>query len=40
MKEIIDKKLCRFCDFGDKKHDGSCILKGCKFESEVKTNGI
>jgi hypothetical protein len=36
MKDIIDKKMCKYCDFGDKKQDGLCISKmmggNCKFE--------
>jgi hypothetical protein len=36
MKPIIDKKMCKFCDFGDKGNEGLCISKmlggNCKFE--------
>jgi hypothetical protein len=35
MKKIIDKKLCKFCDFGDKRKEGECICKNCKFEGEI-----
>jgi hypothetical protein len=27
MKPKIDKKLCKFCDFGDKDKDGECLSK-------------
>jgi hypothetical protein len=34
MEKILNKKICIFCDYGDKAKDGECIVK--KFGGKCK----